>query len=86
MAKHKKHRSVVVSCETIKPKVENFPPPPVNQVCDCFYTKRLRACPKCGKTQIATGSRAVVCMSSGNDIAYFRCRDCEHRWKVSVKK
>ena len=43
------------------------------------------ACPRCRRLQLDDGGQAVVVMSSGGDVAFFRCKACEHRWQLPVK-
>lgn len=43
-------------------------------------------CPKCRRLLLDDRGQAVVCASSGTDIAYFRCRACGHRWALAVER
>lgn len=43
-------------------------------------------CPRCRRIYRNDGSQAAVCCSTGAEIAFFRCRDCGHRWQMPVKK
>ena len=50
-----------------------------------FYIKQAVPCPKCRRIRSDDGGRATICTSSGAAVAFFRCRCCEHRWKMAVK-
>jgi len=59
---------------------------PAGEPLPAVYVKRRRLpCPACRRTELATGSQAVACCSSGPDFAHFRCRSCGHRWKLAVR-
>jgi len=47
---------------------------------------RVMPCPKCRRVYETKGGygQAVVCMSSGFDLAAFRCRCCGHRFTLPV--
>lgn len=40
--------------------------------------------PECRRVRFDTGSQAVVCMHSGDDVAWFRCKACGWRFKLGV--
>lgn len=42
-------------------------------------------CPKCRRIRLDDGSQATACMSSGDIVAWFRCKSCGHRFKMSVE-
>lgn len=48
--------------------------------------RELLPCPNCRRVQLASGSQAAACTSSGRDVAFFRCRECGHRWKLAVRE
>lgn len=48
--------------------------------------QRLLPCPKCKRVTLDNMGQAAACTHSGNGLAYFRCRACGHRWKLSVQR
>lgn len=50
--------------------------------------RRQHPCPKCRRVLLDNLSQAVVCTSTGNYVAYFRCRasDCRHTFKLAVQR
>lgn len=42
-------------------------------------------CPRCLRLRLDDGSQSVSCTSTGQDVAFFRCKACEHRWKLAVR-
>lgn len=48
--------------------------------------QRALPCPNCRRIALRDGSQAVVCVHSGGSLAYFRCRNCGHRWKLPVRE
>lgn len=47
---------------------------------------RTQPCPKCRRVLLDFGGQAVSCLSSREDVAFFRCKSCSHRWKLGVKE
>jgi len=47
--------------------------------------RELVPCPNCRRVLLDDMGQAVVCTSSGDDVAWFRCRACEHRFKLGVE-
>lgn len=47
--------------------------------------RRPMPCPACRRVYLDNGGQAVACMSSREDTAWFRCRDCGHRFEMPVK-
>lgn len=54
---------------------------------DVWYKLRQRfvPCPKCRRLLRDNGSQAAVCTASGSGVAFFRCRECGHRWQLPVR-
>jgi len=49
------------------------------------YQRQRIPCPECRRLHLDDGwTQAVVAMSVRSDLAYFRCRGCEHRFKMVV--
>ena len=51
-------------------------------------SRRVQPCrsPTCRRLLLDNGGQAVVCTSSGHEIAWFRCRACGHRFCLPVKE
>lgn len=47
--------------------------------------RQVMPCPQCRRIQMDMGAQATVCMSSGDVVAFYRCRCCNHRWQMPVK-
>ena len=47
--------------------------------------RELVPCAKCRRVRLDNGGQAVVCTSSGVDLAWFRCKICGARWKLGVE-
>lgn len=48
--------------------------------------RRPQPCPHCRRVLLDNGGRAVACQSSGAELAWFRCRACDKRWSLPVKR
>jgi len=48
--------------------------------------RRPQPCPRCRRLRLDDGGQAVICTSSRQDIAWFRCQNCRHRWSLPVKR
>jgi hypothetical protein len=60
---------------------------PAGKPLPTVWIRRQRLpCPACRLTELASGSQAVACCSSGPAFAHFRCRACGHRWKLAVRE
>lgn len=57
-------------------------PPPTEYI---KAQRQILSCPQCRRERLDNGGQAVECKSSGTDLAYFRCKVCDHQWKLSVK-
>jgi len=42
-------------------------------------------CPRCRRIRLDDSSQATACTSSGEAVAWFRCKSCGHRFKMSVR-
>lgn len=47
-------------------------------------SRRRLPCPKCRRLFLDDGGQAVGCLSSGGEVAYFRCRACDHTFALPV--
>lgn len=47
--------------------------------------RRALPCRKCRRVLLDDNGQAVVCISSANQLAWFRCRACGHRFKLPVQ-
>lgn len=60
--------------------------PPGKAMPSRYARQEALPCPACRRVHLDTLSRAVACMatqpSPAPGMAYFRCRACEHRWKL----
>lgn len=45
---------------------------------------RANPCPKCRRVLMDHGGQAVQCLSSGPELAWFRCKACSHVFKLPV--
>ena len=43
-------------------------------------------CPKCRRIRMDDSGYATVCTTSGDTVAWFRCKSCGHRFKLPVKE
>lgn len=62
---------------------------PSDQPLPTHYVKarrRLLPCPACRRIGLENGGQAVVCTSSGHDVAAFRCKACGHTWQMPVRE
>jgi len=44
--------------------------------------RRTIPCPNCRRVLLDTGSQAVALTSAPQNVTWFRCRSCGHRWKM----
>lgn len=44
--------------------------------------RQFHPCPACGRVLLDSGSQAVVCTCSPGEVAWLKCRACDHRWKL----
>lgn len=42
-------------------------------------------CPKCDRVRMDDGGRAVALRATSGEIAYFRCKDCGHQFKMPMQ-
>lgn len=77
-----------------KRKGDDTPPPdrykwPKGKPLPTHHIKASREptpCPKCLRIRFDNLGQAVVCTSSGRDVAWFRCKACGHPWPLPVKQ
>lgn len=43
-------------------------------------------CPKCRRVLLDDGGQNSVCKGTHQTIAYFRCKSCQHVWKMKVQE
>jgi len=47
---------------------------------------QLIPCPECERVLLDDGGRSSVCTSGPEDVNYYRCKCCGHRWKLPVER
>lgn len=59
---------------------------PENKPLPTHHVKReIMPCPKCRRLRMDDMNQATVCNGTQGTIAFYRCRSCQHRWKMPVK-
>lgn len=48
--------------------------------------RRTLPCHKCRRYAMPDGGQAVVCTHSWQEVAFFRCRVCGHRFQLPIKE
>ena len=46
----------------------------------------LNPCPACKRILLDNGGQASICTSSGNDVAFFKCKACGHNWQLGIRE
>ena len=82
-----------VPIEVQHPGVVSRPPllrwwPPKVEIPKVYLKVRRQPppCPSCRRVRTDEGRQAAVCKSSGNNVAWFRCKCCGHSWALPVQE